>query len=555
MRDQLGVVLTVARDRTLARIELAYLGYNMAEHAAWIAGLVYAFSLGGAGFAGVVALVMLVPAGFVAPFAAYAGDRFRHDRVLVAGYLVQAATFALSAAALYADASPVVTIASLTAAACAVTMTRPAQGVLLPAITHAPADLTAANAVSGLAEGLGLCLGPLVAGLVLVRAEPGDVFGVFALVSVLNTALVWRIGFDDGSTHERPGTTARDILAGSFGGFRYVARDRRVLAIVAVLAGVTVLFGSLDVLFVAVAIGYFGESESWAGYLNASVGFGAIAGAAMAVLLVGRRRLTPAFAISASVKGLAIAALAAVPSIGVAAVVFAVAGLASILNNVAGRTLLQRVAPDVVLSRVFGVLEGLGMFALALGSLATGLLIEVVGLPTTVVVIGLVLPALVALGWRVIGPIDRHARLPDPEALGLLRRIPIFAPLSAPAIERILAELTWLELPAGHRLIRQGDHGDRFYVLAEGRVEVTQDGRSLGERGPGEYLGEIALLRDVPRTATVTTTTPLRAIAIERDRFLEAVTGHTLSRHHAETVAADWLTSDETGSRGEGDER
>jgi hypothetical protein len=146
-------------------------------------------------------------------------------------------------------------------------------------------------------------------------------------VSVLNTALVFRIGFDDGAVHERPGTSARAILAGSFGGFQYVARDRRVLAIVAVLAGVTVLFGALDVLFVAVAIGYFGESDSWAGYLNASVGFGAIAGAAAAVVLVGRRRLTPAFAISASVKGLAIATLAAVPSIGAAAIVFAVATL------------------------------------------------------------------------------------------------------------------------------------------------------------------------------------------------------------------------------------
>jgi MFS family permease len=543
MRDQLGVVLTVARDRTLARIELAYLGYNMAEHAAWIAGLVYAFSLGGAGFAGFVALVMLVPAGLVAPFAAYAGDRFRHDRVLFAGYLVQATSFALCAVALYADASPFITIAALTAASSAVTMTRPAQGVLLPAITHSPADLTAANAVSGLAEGLGLCLGPLVAGFLLLGGGPGDVFAVFALLSVVNTALVYRIGFDDGAVHERPGTSARAILAGSFGGFRYVASDRRVLAIVAVLAGVTVLFGALDVLFVAVAMGSFGESESWAGYLNASVGFGAIAGAAAAVVLVGRRRLTPAFAISASVKGLAIAVLAVVPNLAVAAAVFAIAGFASILNNVAGRTLLQRVAPEAVLSRVFGVLEGLGMFALALGSVATGLLIDVIGLPATVAAIGLVLPALVVLGWRVIGPIDERARQPDPEALALLRGLPIFSPLSAPSIERILAELTWLELPADHVLIRQGDAGDRFYVIAAGQVEVTQDGRRLATGGQGYSVGEIALLRDVTRTATVTTLTPVRAIAIERDRFLEAVTGHAQSRGRVEAVASERLSN------------
>src|SRR5215212_5162517 len=130
MREQLSVVGRVARDRTLSRIELAYLGYTTAEYAVWIAGLVYGFGLGGAGAAGIVAVVLLVPAGLVAPFAAYAGDRFRHDRVLLLGYLIQAATFGISAAALYADAPPALAIAALTAASCAVTVTRPAQGVL-----------------------------------------------------------------------------------------------------------------------------------------------------------------------------------------------------------------------------------------------------------------------------------------------------------------------------------------------------------------------------------------------------------------------------------------
>jgi predicted MFS family arabinose efflux permease len=431
-------------------------------------------------------------------------------------------------------------------------MTRPAQGVLLPAITHSPADLTAANAVSGLAEALGLFVGPLLAGVLLIRSEPGDVFAVFALVSVVNTALVWRTGFDDGATQERPGSSVREILAGSFGGFRYVAADPRVLAIVAVLSGVTVLFGALDVLFVAIAIGHFGESESWAGYLNASVGLGAIVGAAAAVSLVGRRRLSPAFAASAAAKGLAIAALALVPSIGIAAAVLAVAGIASILNNVAGRTLLQRVAPEAVLSRVFGVLEGVGMFALAIGSVAAGLLVDAIGLSATVIAIGLLLATIVAIGWPRIGSIDRHARPPDPEALALLRQLPIFAPLSAPSIERILAELTWLDVPAGHVLIRQGDVGDRFYVIASGEVEVTQDGRVLATGGPGYSVGEIALLREVRRTATVTARAPVRAIAIEGQRFLEAVTGHSASRGRAESVAAERLSNRaaETPDRG-----
>ena len=143
----------------------------------------------------------------------------------------------------------------------------------------------------------------------------------------------------------------------------------------------------------------------------------------------------------------------------------------------------------------------------------------------------------------MIGPIDQHARQPDPEALALLRQLPIFAPLSAPSIERILAELTWLELPAGHVVIQQGDAGDRFYVIAAGEVEVTQDGRRLAAGGPGYSVGEIALLRNVTRTATVTTLTPVRAIAIERDRFLEAVTGHTASHGRIEAVASERLSN------------
>ena len=152
MREQLRVVLAVARDPTLARIELAYLGFNMAEHATWIAILVYAYGLGGAGSAAIVALIQLVPSGLVAPFAAYAGDRYPRDRVLLAGYLLQAASCAGTATALLAGWSPAITIALATMASASMTITRPTVSVILPGITHAPGDLTAANAVSGLVE-------------------------------------------------------------------------------------------------------------------------------------------------------------------------------------------------------------------------------------------------------------------------------------------------------------------------------------------------------------------------------------------------------------------
>ena len=544
MREQLGIVLAVMRDRTLARIELAYLGFNMAEAATWVAILVYGYNLGGAAAAGLVALVQLVPAGIVAPFAAYAGDRSRRDRALLASYLMVAATCGITAVALYGRWPAPLTVLVATSTAVSFTLTRPVQSAILPSISHSPADLTAANTVSGLIEALGFCLGPLLAGLLLVRGEPGDAFAVFGVVSLACASLVVRLATDQGRVEPATSMGSREIMAAAFGGYSLLFRERRALLVVAVLGTVPVVLGALDVLFVATAIDLFRAGESWAGFLYAAFGLGGVAGALVTVTLVGRRRLTPAMATSGGLFGFAIAAVGQVPSLVAAPVLFALSGAGSTVNTVAGRTLLQRIAPEAALARVFGVLEGVTMFALALGSLACGLITARLGVPAALLVVGLILPAVLAATWRSLGAVDRDARAPDREALALLRKSPIFAPLSAPSMGRILDELTWVELPTRATMIREGDPGDRFYLIARGRAEVTQRGASLREVGPEEGIGEIALLRRVPRTATVTALTPLRVLAIERDRFLEAVLGHARSREQAEAVASDRLAED-----------
>ena len=540
MREQLRVVIAVARDVALARIELAYFGFNMAEYATWMAILVYAYGLGGAAEAAVFSLVQLIPSGLVAPFAAYAGDRYRHDRVLLAGYLLQAVTLGTTAIALYASAPVPIVLLIATLAAVSFTITRPVQAVILPSITHSPGDLTAANAVSGLAENLGIFAGPLLGGILLGgRADPGDVFAAFAVLSLISMLLVLRLPIANDAVAGESASGVREILRASFGGFGVLRRQRRVLLLVLVLAATNVVIGTLDILFVATAIDLLRAGEAWAGFLFAAFGLGGIVGALTSVTLVGRRRLTPALAGSGGLFGLPISTVGLAPSIATAPVLFAASGAGSSITTVAGRTLLQRIAPEAVLARVFGVLEGLAMFAFALGAVVSGALVETLGITQALVVSGLMVPAVVIVAWIQLGALDRDARAPDPEALALLRRIPIFAPLSAPSIERILAELTWLAVPAGHVVIREGDPGDRFYILAEGRVEITQRGVRLSERDNGEYVGEIALLRNVPRTATVTALTPLRLIAIDGERFIEAVTGHAGSRRQAEAVAEE----------------
>jgi MFS family permease len=538
MREQLRVVLAVARDPTLARIELAYLGFNMAEYATWMAILVFAYGIGGAGYAALFALIQLVPSGIVAPFAAFAGDRFRRDRVLLAAYVIQAVTMGATAFGLYANVPVPLLLVVATAASASFTMTRPIQAVVLPTITHSPGDLTAANAVSGLAESVAIFVGPFIGGVILAVSEPAGVFLCFAIVSVIGAALVARLRIE-GSVPRATSEGIREVLNEAFGGFGVLRRERRVLMLVLVLASSTVLVGALDILLVAAAIDLLHAGPSWAGYLGSAFGFGGVIGAFATVVLVGRRRLTPSLATSAALFGLPITAFGLLPFLVVAPVLLAVSGAGHAISNVAGQTLLQRTAPESVLARVFGVLEGVAMFALALGSVGSGLLVAAFGVGPALVMTGVFLPFVLALSWVKLRALDRDARAPDPEALALLRHIPIFSPMAATSIERILGELIRLDATAGQVLIQQGEPGDRFYVVAEGRAQVIRDGAVIAERGPGDHFGEIALLRDVPRTATITALTPMRLIAIERDRFLEAVTGHTQSHAHAQAVAAE----------------
>jgi MFS family permease len=534
MQERIRVVAAVARDPLLSRLELAYFGFNMSEYATWMAILVYAYAIGGAGTAAIFALVQLIPAGIVAPFAASLGDRFRRERVLLAGYLWQALSLAATAGALYADAPPIVTLIVATIASASFTVTRPVQAVILPSITHTPADLTAANAVSGIAENVGIFVGPLIGGLLLVRSQPADVFGFFAAVSVLSAILVARVPQGVMPTAAGAGDGTPIHFTMPFRGFAVLAKTPQILLLVLILTATTAIIGGLDILFVATAIDLLHADDAWAGFMYAAFGLGGIAGAVASVGLIGRRRMTPALATSGGLFGLPISAIALLPGAVAAPLLFGASGAGFGVVSVAGRTLLQRVVPEELLGRVFGVLEGLTMFALAIGSVVAGLIVAAFGVEAGLIVAGLAIPALLIVVWFKLGALDRDARPLDPEALTLLRRLPTFAPLSAPSIERILAELIRLDVPEGNVLIRQGDYGDRFYVLAEGRVVVTKDGATIRELGPGGYFGEIALLRDVPRTATITAITPLRVIAIERERFLEAVTGHPQSHANAE---------------------
>ncbi len=518
MRKSVAVLGRVLRNPRLRRVELAFAGFAMAEYGVWTAILVYAYVRGGTTTAGLIAVLQLVPAAVVAPPAAAVTDRRGGAFALALGYALQAAAMGATGTLILVGAPSAVVYAAAVVAASAVTLTRPAQASLLASLVEHPDELTAATAVSGWMESASALAGPALAGLLIAIDGPGVVFAAFGVTVAGSLVLVSRLASTVPAAGDDEDPSRDD---GVLAGLRILRREASTRALVGVIAAEHLAIGALDVLVVVLAISALGLGSPAAGYLNAAFGLGATAGALAAVGLIGARSIARPLVVAGIGWGVAFVVLGAVRSALAAFVLLPLAGLCQTVVDTAGRSLLVRVTPHAVLGRVFGVLEGLAMAGLAAGSLLVPILVALGGARLALVGVAAVLVAAVTVPLATLRLVDRA--VPRPEATRLLRGHPLFSSLSAPVLEGLARDLEAHPVRRGQVVIAEGEVGDRFYLIADGSFEVTIAGSHLRTLGAGDGFGEIALLRDVLRTATVTAGTDGRLYGLERQPFLDAL--------------------------------
>jgi MFS family permease len=520
-------------DPHLRRLEIAWALSVTADLAGTVALGVFAYEVGGAAAVGFAALLRLLPSALAAPFMALPGDRFPRERVLTVVELVRGILVIGAGAAALAGAPAIVVYLLMGLAAVVSSALRSVQFALLPALTTDPEALVAANVGLASIEGLGTLVGPAIGGLLLATWGAPETIAVSGATFVVASAILFFVRSSVRFARaERSGRPSREV----FEGVREIARDPSPRSIVGLFFAQTFVRGALGVLVVVLAIEILGLGTEGVGYLFAAFGIGALVGGLATLALVGRPQLARWFGVGLVLWGIPIIVLGGTGVALAAFLAMAVIGVGNNLVDVAGMTLLQRTVEDRVLARVLGALDGIVLAGAAAGAAISPLLIDTIGVRWAAASVGLALLVVVAFAQPGLRRLDRIAVVPA-RSLALLRQVPMFTALDLPTIDHLALVARPIRIGEGEVLMRQGEPGDLFYVIDTGSLEVSISGHVVAILVPGDHVGEIALLRNVPRTATVTAREDGELLALERDDFLRAVTGFALSTAEAERIA------------------
>lgn len=515
-------------------------------------------------------IVLSVPAGIVA-------DRFDRRIILLVTDVARGLIMVALTLVVMVDGPLIAIVLLAILATCFSAFFNPAMGTYLPMLARDERELGPANSAFATLGEISFIVGPALAGILIAMAGLELAFAINAVTfAIIAIAL---LGLPSGKPGTQPMAAAGPEVAVADAGPVADAADaadavgptdigvaspvaesapaasatvstltiRDILRPVAGLVSLDLvsgfMFGGISVLTVLLAVDRLGAGEETTGFLNAAIGVGGVLGAVGSGAIVLRPNLGPPLLLGAGVLGAGFIILGAVDVLSLSLVAMVVVSGGALLSGVVSTTVFQRVVPDAIRGRTLGVMETIGTLAYAAGAFLLPTLVTQVGYLEVLGVGGILIIISAVIAFVLLGPSLRRATDPATEVLRRVSRLPLFAGVPPSALEAAAARLDPMDVTAGTVVIRQGDPADRFFLIESGSFAVDQADPATGEvrrlrvMGPDDVFGELGLMRQAPRSATVTAEADGRLLVLDGPEFLEllsagaALSGLLLERY------------------------